>query len=125
MLHNRSHVTKRKYKKLRQREKKVYGMNKLYVSWHEIDRVQKLVRPKGIDDTKKGEISVPLQSVVDHQSTNIMELPDVKEKYQKLVDSGREFELTMFGKYGADGTQSKSEWNTADAGTMISYLCIK
>ena len=70
MLHNLSHVTKRKYKKLRQREKKVYGMNKLYVSWHEIDRVQKLVRPKGIDDTKKGEISVPLQSVVDHQASN-------------------------------------------------------
>ena len=58
-----------------------------------------------------------MQSVVDHQAKNIMELPDVKEKYQTLLDSGREHKLILYGKYGCDGTQSKSDWHTSDSGT--------
>ena len=43
-----------------------------------------------------------------------MDLPDVKAKYEKLVESGQDFELVMFGKYRYDGTQTKTEYYTAD-----------
>ena len=62
---------------------------------------------------------MPLQSVVDHQSQEIMDLPDVKAKYEKLLESGKDFELVMFGKYGYDGTQSNTTYYTADAGIIF------
>ena len=108
-------LTQKAYRKLRrhQRNKKA----NLYVTWDKILAVKKESQPDKIDDSKPGEVSSPMQSVVDHQAKNIMELPDVKEKYQKILDSGREHKLTLFGKYGTDGTQSKSDWHTTDSGT--------
>ena len=116
-------LTQRQYKKLRKMQK-TKGAH-MYVSWGDIIAVKEECEPEGIDASKTGEVKVPMQSVVDHQATHIMDLPEVKEKYQKLLDSGKEFKLTMFGKYGSDGTQSKTEWSTADAGNRIYYLCIK
>ena len=92
---------------------------KLLVSWHEIVKIKKKCEPKNIDKDTLGEVSVPLQDVVDHQSQEIMDLPEVKAKYEKIVESGREFELVMFGKYGYDGTQSKTEYHTADSGIFL------
>ena len=108
-------LTQKAYTKLRkhQRNKKAI----LYVTWNDIMEVKKESQPDKIDDSKPGEVSSPMQSVVDHQAKNIMELPDVKEKYQKILDSGREHKLKLFGKYGTDGTQSKSDWHTTDSGT--------
>ena len=108
-------LTQKAYTKLRkhQRNKKAI----LYVTWADILAVKKESQPDKIDDSKPGEVSSPMQSVVDHQAKNIMELPDVKEKYQTILDSGREHKLTLVGKYGTDGTQSKSDWHTTDSGT--------
>ena len=95
---------------------------KLLVTWDKIIKVKKECQPEKIDKDTLGEVSVPLQECVDHQSQEIMDLPDVKAKYEKLVETGREFELVMFGKYGYDGTQSKTEYFTADAGIILCYL---
>ena len=110
--------TQRQYKKLRKKEKR--NGAKLLVTWDKIRKVKKECEPENIDKDTPGEVSVPLQSVVDHQSQEIMDLPEVKAKYEKLLESGKEFELVMFGKYGYDGTQSKTEYHTADAGIIYS-----
>ena len=76
----------------------------------------------GVDSTTKiGEISVPMQNVCDHQIRKILNFPEVKEKYNQLVESGRQFKLVMYGKYGADGTNTDTEYQNADAGEY-SYL---
>ena len=112
--------TQRQYKKLRKKEKR--NGAKLLVTWDKIRKVKKECEPEDIDTDTLGEVSVPLQSVVDHQSQEIMDLPEVKAKYEKLLESGKDFELVMFGKYGYDGTQSKTEYHTADAGNILCYI---
>ena len=90
---------------------------KIFVSWEQILLAKRKHEPKDIDDkTTVGVIQVPLQNVVDHQISKIIEKPDVREKYDELVQSGRQFELLMYGKYGADGTPTNADYQTADAG---------
>ena len=60
--------TQRQYKKLRQKEKKKNA--KLLVSWDEIIKLKKKCEPENIDSTTIGEVSVPMQSVVDHQASS-------------------------------------------------------
>ena len=109
-------LTQRGYLNLRKKERAKNA--KLLVSWTQIVKIKAKSEPKNIKKDKLGEVSVPLQDVVDHQSQQIMDLPEVKAKYEKLVESGREFELVMFGKYGYDGTQSKTEYHTTDSGIL-------
>ena len=52
----------------------------MYVSWGDIIAVKEECEPEDIDASKTGEVKVPMQSVVDHQATHIMDLPEVKEK---------------------------------------------
>ena len=90
-------LTKKQYNQMRKKQKKCNA--KMFVSWHKIIEVKKKCEPPDIDSSKTGEVKVPLQSVVSHQASNIMGLPDVKEKHQKILDSGKDHELTCFGKY--------------------------
>ena len=113
-------LTQKGYKKLRQKKKKKGA--KLYVSWHEIDKIKNKSKPKNIKKDVNGEVSVPLQEVVDHQAQEIMDLPEVRAKYDKLVESGQDFELVFFGKYGYDGTQTKTVYYTTDAGIFLCCL---
>ena len=57
-----------------------------------------------------------MQKVCDHQISKIIDFPEVKEKIQQLNESGRQYKLVMYGKYGADGTTTDTEYQTADAG---------
>ena len=76
-----------------------------------------MVSTVGVDDTTKiGEVSVPMQNVCDHHISKILKFPEVKEKVQQLNESGRQYKLVMYGKYGADGTTTDAEYPTADAG---------
>ena len=113
-------LTQKGYKKLRQKEKKKGA--KLYVSWHEIDKIKNKSKPKNIKKDVNGEVSVPLQEFVDHQAQEIMDLPEVRAKYDKLVESGQDFELVFFGKYGYDGTQTKTVYYNTDAGIFLCCL---
>ena len=89
----------------------------MFVSWHDVLKVKKKCEPKDIDSkTKVGVVQVPMQSAVNHQLTKIMEKPYVRERYNDLLKSGRQFKLTMYGKYGADGTTTDADYQTADAG---------
>ena len=94
----------------------------MYVSRHEIDKIKNKSKPKNIKKDVNGEVSVPLQEVVDHQAQEIMDLPEVRAKYDKLVESGQDFELVFFGKYGYDGTQTKTVYYTTDAGIFLCCL---
>ena len=91
---------------------------KIFVSWEQILLAKRKCEPEDIDKTTTvGVIQVPLQNVIDHQISKIIEKPDVREKYDQLVQSGRQFELVMYGKYGADGTPTNADFmQTADAG---------
>ena len=113
-------LSQRQYKRLRKNEKK--NGAKLLVTWDKIRIVKKQCEPENIKKDVLGEVSVPLQDCVDHQAQEIMDLPDVKAKYEKLVESGQDFEFVMFGKYGYDGTQTKTEYYTADAGIILCYI---
>ena len=50
-----------------------------------------------------------------------------RKKYQhrctfvngSILESGKEFSLIMYGKYGADGTSSKAEYQTPDSGIKL------
>ena len=76
-----------------------------------------MVSTVGVDDTTKiGEVSVPMQNVCDHHISKILKFPEVAEKIQQLNESGRQYKLVMYGKYGADGTTTDAEYQTADAG---------
>ena len=111
-------LTSRQYKNLRKKQKARHA--KIFVSWHDILLVKRKCEPKNIDDTKVGEVSVPLQSVVDHQISKIMEKPYVRDRYDELLKSGRQFDLKMYGKYGADGTPNDTAgYQTADAGDYL------
>ena len=113
-------LTQKGYNRLRKKEKKKGA--KLYVSWYQIDKIKKKCQPKNIKKDVNGEVSVPLQDVVDHQAQEIMDLPEVRAKYDKLVESGQDFELVFFGKYGYDGTQTKTVYYTTDAGIILCCL---
>ena len=113
-------LTERQYQ--RQRKKQKACNAKIFVSYHQVLRAKKECEPEGVDKTTKiGEISVPMQNVCDHQIRKILNFPEVKEKYNQLVESGRQFKLVMYGKYGADGTNTDTEYQNADAGEY-SYL---
>ena len=115
-----SRLTERSYKRLRKKQKAQNA--KIFVSWEDVCKAKKIRKPQNIDSTsKKGEISVPMQDVCNHQIKNIMDFPEVKEKVRNLNESGRQFKLVMFGKYGADGTATDTDYQTADAGEF-SYL---
>ena len=108
-------LTVGKYKSFRKKQK--YRNAKIFVSWHDVLKVKKKCEPKDIDSkTKVGVVQVPMQSAVNHQLTKIMEKPYVRERYNDLLKSGRQFKLTMYGKYGADGTTTDADYQTADAG---------
>ena len=108
-------LTVRGYKSFRKKQK--YRNAKIFVSWHDVSKVKKKCEPKKIDSTTKvGVVQVPMQNVVDHQITKIMEKPYVRERYNDLLKSGRQFKLIMYGKYGADGTNTDADYQTADAG---------
>ena len=116
-------LTVGKYKSFRKKQK--YRNAKIFVSWHDVLKVKKKCEPnngKDIDSkTKVGVIQVPMQSAVNHQITKIMEKPYVRERYNDLLKSGRQFKLTMYGKYGADGTTTDADYQTADAGEYSMY----
>ena len=106
---------------MRKRQKKRNA--KIFVSWHDILQVKRKSEPKDIDSTSKtGVISVPMQKVVDHQIEKILEKPYVRENFNNLIKSGRQFKLTLYGKYGADGTPSEADFQTSDAGENFDKL---
>ena len=108
-------MSQRSYKRMRKKQKASNA--KIFVSWEDILKAKKECKPEGIDDTTKiGVVSVPMQKVCDHQISKIMDFPEVKEKCQQLNESGRQYKLVMYGKYGADGTTTDAEYQTADAG---------
>ena len=107
-------LSQRAYKKLRKRQK---THAKIFVFWHDILNLKRKSELKDINcTTKVGVVQVPMQSAVNHQLTKIMEKPYVRERYNDLLKSGRQFKLTMYGKYGADGTTTDADYQTADAG---------
>ena len=111
-------LTQRQYKKLRQKQKRQNA--KIFCSWEDILKAKKHCRPENIDSTSKiGEVSVPLQNVIDHQISNILDYPEVREKCDRLIQSGRDFQITLYGKYGADSTNSKTLYHTADSGDYL------
>ena len=106
---------------MRKRQKKRNA--KIFVSWHDILQVKRKSEPKDVDSTSKtGVISVPMQNVVDHQIAKILEKPYVRENFDNLMKSGRQFKLTLYGKYGADGTPSEADFQTSDAGENLHIL---
>ena len=108
-------LSQRAYKKLRKRQKQRHA--KIFVSWQDVLKVKRKSEPKDIDDkTKVGVVQVPMKSVVNHQITKIMEKPYVRERINDLNKSGRQFKLVFYGKYGADGTNTDADYETADAG---------
>ena len=60
-------------------------------------------------------------SMPNHQISKIMKFPEVIEQIKQLNESGRQYKLEMYGKYGADGTPTDADYQTADAGEF-SYL---
>ena len=106
---------------MRKRQKQRHA--KIFVSWHDILQVKRKSEPKDVDSTSKtGVISVPMQNVVDHQIAKILEKPHVRENFDNLMKSGRQFKLTLYGKYGADGTPSEADFQTSDAGENLHIL---
>ena len=113
-------LTEREYQKLRNQQKAANA--KIYVSYFDLWKVKKKCEPENIDSTsKKGEISVPMQDVCNHQISKIMKFPEVIEQIKQLNESGRQYKLEMYGKYGADGTPTDADYQTADAGEFL-YL---
>lgn len=107
-------LTQNQYKRMRKIQKRQNA--KIFVSWVEIGKIKKTCQPENIDSSKTGEVFASMQSVVTHQISKIMECPIVREKCDKLVGSGNDFNLVLYGKYGADGTSSKTHYHTADSG---------
>jgi hypothetical protein len=65
-----------------------------YLDWGQplfyLSKVKKKCEPENIDLTsKKGEVSVPMQDVCNHQISKIMNFPDVIEKCMQLNESER------------------------------------
>ena len=64
-------LTQRAYKKLRKRQKM---HAKIFVSWHDILNLKRKSELKDINcTTKVGVVQVPIQNVVNHPITKIME----------------------------------------------------
>ena len=113
-------LTFRAYQKLRMQQKAANA--KIYVSYYKLSKVKKKCEPENIDTTSKiGEVSVPMQDVCNHQISEIMKFPEVIEKIKQLNESGRQYKLEMYGKYGADGTPTDADYQTVDAGEFL-YL---
>ena len=85
-----------------------------------ITNYMKECKPENIDTTKLDEVNVPMQSALDHQNLNILELPSVVRKHNDLKakcdETGLDYELKFFFKYGADGTATKSQYQGRSAG---------
>ena len=112
-------ITQRRYLRMRKTQKKCNA--KIYVSWEEVGRAKLKCQPEDIDSTSKvGEVSVPMQNVVNHQIAKILNFPEVQEKYNQLIASGRQFKLELYGKYGADGTNTDADYQNNDAGEIFS-----
>ena len=79
-------LTQRQYKKMRQMQKK--HNTKLYLSWEKVMEAKKKCQPNNIDFTSKiGEVSVPMQDVITHQLSKIMEFSEFRQKYENILES--------------------------------------
>ena len=111
-------ITQRRYLRMRKTQKKCNA--KMYVSWEDVGKAKLECKPAGVDTTSKvGEVSVPMQNVVNHQITKILNFPEVKDKYNQLIASGRQFKLVLYGKYGSDGTNTDADYQNSDAGEIL------
>ena len=69
-----------------------------------------------------------MQSALDHQVSNILQLPSVLKNHSdlraKCEKSGLNYELKLFFKYGADGTGNQSQYQNVSAGlyTLMIHL---
>ena len=112
-------LSKNSYRKLRKKSKKKYAH---FLPSYDpaVTDYMKKCKPENIDLTKSDEVSVPMQSVLDFQTRNILELPSVMQKHKNLKvqceQSGLDYELKLFFKYGADGTSDQSEHKNVSAG---------
>ena len=112
-------LSSRKYTKLRKKAKKKHAH---FLPSYDpaVTNCMKKCKPKDIDLTKQDEVSVPMQSALDHQMLNILELPSVVKKHDELKvqceNSGLDYELKLFFKYGADGTSHQSQYQNVSAG---------
>ena len=112
-------LSKNSYTKLRIKAKNKHAH--LYPSYDPaVTDYMKKCKPKNIDLTKSDEVKQPMQSALDHQLLNILELPSVVKKHADLIkqceQSGLDYELKMFFKYGADGTSNQSQYQSVTRG---------
>ena len=61
-----------------------------------------------------------MQSALDHQMKNILALPSVVKNHselkEKCQESGLEYDLKLFFKYGADGTSDLGQYEYKSSG---------
>ena len=85
-----------------------------------VTEYMKKCKPEKIDFTKTDEVSVPMQSAIDHQILNILALPSVVKKHSDLKEqcqkSGLDYDLKLFFKYGADGTSDLGQYEYVSSG---------
>ena len=107
------------YNKLKKKAKANHAY--LYPSYDPaVTNYMKKCKPENIDTTKLDEVNVPMQSALDHQNLDILQLPSVVRKHNDLIakceETGLDYELKFFFKYGADGTATKSQYQGRSAG---------
>ena len=112
-------LSKNSYKRLRKKAKKKYA--NLYPAYDPaVTDYMKKCKPPNIDLTKSDEVKLPMQSALDHQLLNILELPSVVNRHADLIkqceQSGLDYELKLFFKYGADGTSDQCQYQNVSAG---------
>lgn len=121
-------LSKNHYKRLRKKARNKHAH--LYPAYDPaVTDFMKKCRPENIDFSKADEVSVPMQSTLDHQIQNILELPSVIKKHNELKEqcekTGLDYELKLFFKYGADGTSDQSQYQNVTAGLsiLVVYFC--
>ena len=112
-------LSRRGYMKLRVKAKNKHAH--IYPAYDPaVTDYMKKCKPPNIDLSKSDEVKVPMQSTLDFQTLNVLELPSVVTKHNDLKeqcrDSGLDYELKFFFKYGADGTSNQSQYQNVSAG---------
>ena len=93
------------YKKNRKRSKACNALR--HPSWHDIEEAKKLCTPEGIQSTDT-EVSISMQSAINHQLTKILKDEDLVKRMENLVKLYPNYSIELDVKEGADGSSMYS-----------------